>query len=73
MIDLDNRYHDYLHTDKCFTINGACEKVIAYGWKDDGSKIDGYYVLTKNYRLFYNLKGQFLKLEEWQSGLLHQS
>ena len=64
MINLDARYHDYLHTNKCFTINGSCEKVIAYGWTDDGSDIDGYYVLTKNYKLYYNLNEHFQRLEK---------
>ena len=31
MIKNDERYHDYLHTDKCFNIDGACEKVRGYG------------------------------------------
>ena len=30
--------------------------------------IDGYYVLTKNYKLFYNLEEQFQTMERWQSG-----
>ena len=64
MINLDARYHEYLHTDKCFTINGACEKVIAYGWTDDGSTIDGYYVLTNNYKLRYNLKEQCISMQQ---------
>jgi len=35
--------------------------VIGYGWTDnDGAYIDGYYVLTDNYKLFYNLQEQFL-------------
>jgi len=28
MISLDARYHSYLHTDKCFVIDGQCERVI---------------------------------------------
>jgi len=64
MINLDARYHEYLHTNKCFTIDGACEKVIAYGWTDNGSDIDGYYVLTKNYKLYYNLNEKFQRLEK---------
>ncbi len=55
MINLDARYHSYLHTKKCFNIHGQCETVIGYGWTDDGYTIDGYYVLTKDYKLFYNL------------------
>lgn len=64
MINLDTKYESYLHTNKCFQINGQCEKVVGYGWTDDGTKIDGYYVLTNNYKLFYNLKEQFQRMEE---------
>jgi len=63
MVNLDARYHEYLHTDKCFTINGACEKVIAYGWTDDGSSINGYYVTTKNYTLYYSMEEKFSHME----------
>ena len=62
MINLDARFHSYLHTKKCFNINGQCENVIAYGWTDDGLTIDGYYVLTKNYKLLYNLEEQCICL-----------
>ena len=72
MINLDAKYESYLHTNKCFQINGQCEKVTGYGWTDDGTKIDGYYVLTNNYKLFYNLKEEFQRMEElittWKSG-----
>ena len=68
MINLDTRYESYLHTNKCFVIDGQCEKVVAYGWTDDGLTIDGYYVLTKNYKLLYNLEEQCISLEEWSSG-----
>ena len=69
MISLDARYHSYLHTDKCFLIDGQCERVIGYGWTDDdGAYIDGYYVLTNNYKLFYNLEEKFLRKEEWRGG-----
>tara|TARA_B100000900_G_C20116065_1_gene527948 strand:+ start:320 stop:526 length:207 start_codon:yes stop_codon:yes gene_type:complete len=64
MIDLDNRYESYLHTKKCFTIDGICEHVIAYGWTDNGSDIDGYYVLTNNYKLKYNLQEQCVSVEQ---------
>jgi hypothetical protein len=64
MINLDARYHEYLHTNKCFTIDGACEKVVAYGWTDNGFDINGYYVLTKNYKLYYNLSEKFERIEK---------
>ena len=68
MINLDDRYHSYLHTKKCLTIDGQCENVIGYGFTCDTKSIDGYYVLTKNYKLFYNLEEQFVRMEEWSSG-----
>ena len=68
MINLDDRYLSYLHTDKCFTIEGQCESVIGYGFTSDQKSIDGYYVLTKNYKLFYNLQEQFVHMERWSSG-----
>ena len=64
MFNLDARYHEYLHSNKCFTINGVCEKVVAYGWTDDGVTIDGYYVLTKNYKLQYNMKEQCISMQQ---------
>jgi len=64
MINLDARYESYLHTKKCFTINGSCENVIGYGWTDNGSTIDGYYVLTNNYKLMYNLQEQCVSVEQ---------
>ncbi len=69
MINLDAYYHDYLHTDKCFNIDGVCEHVVAYGWTDDGSRIDGYYVLTNNYKLYYNLEEKFLHKESVNIGV----
>lgn len=64
MINLDDRYHSYLHTDKCFNIDGACEKVKGYGFECDGSTIVGYYVLTENHKLRYNLKEEFQNMEQ---------
>ncbi|MAB60512.1 MAG: hypothetical protein CMO46_08225 [Verrucomicrobiales bacterium] len=68
MINLDERYHDYLHTDKCFTIDNVCEHVTGYGFTCDGKEINGYYVLTNNHKLFYNLKEKFLKMESRKGG-----
>lgn len=63
MINLDERYHDYLHTNKCFNIDGVCEKVQAYGYTCNSSEITGYYVLTDRNKLYYNLDEQFVKME----------
>lgn len=64
MINLDQRYHDYLHTDKCFNIDGACEKVRGYGYTCNSSAITGYYVTTENFKLYYDLGEKFVKMEE---------
>jgi len=62
MINLDEKYHSYLEGTKKLRIDGIEEKVVAYGYTDDGSNIDGYYLTTPNYRLKYTLKGIFVKM-----------
>ena len=63
MINLDERYHSYLDGSKRMRIDGAEERVRAYGWHCDGNDITGHYVTTENYQLFYDMKGMFLKME----------
>ena len=63
MINLDERYLSYLQTDKKFSIDGANESVINYGWHCDGNEIKGYYLTTENYKLYYNMEEQFVKME----------
>ena len=63
MINLDERYHDYLNGSKKLRIDGVDERLNAYGWHCDGNDIMGYYLTTENYKLFYNLKEQFIKME----------
>ena len=63
MINLDDRYHSYLHSGKKFRIDGVGERVKGYGWTDNGKEIDGHYVLTENYTLYYNLNEQFVRME----------
>ena len=58
MIDLDARYHDYLHLkEKKFRIDGIEEHVKAYGYTDDGTDIDGYYVTTENHTMYFCKQG----------------
>ena len=60
MIDLDARYHDYLHLkEKKFRIDGIEEHVKAYGYPDAGTEIDGYYVTTENYTFYFCKEGTF--------------
>lgn len=62
MINLDEKYHSYLEGTKKLRIDGIEEKVVAYGYTDDGSNIDGYYLTTPNYKLNYTLQGIFVKM-----------
>ena len=63
MINLDERYHDYLDGSKKLRIDGADERLNAYGWHCDGNEIKGYYLTTENYKLYYNMTEQFIKME----------
>tara|TARA_B100001250_G_scaffold308861_1_gene270740 strand:- start:89 stop:304 length:216 start_codon:yes stop_codon:yes gene_type:complete len=65
MINLDEKYHSYLETGKTktFKIDGVEEPLTGYGYQCDGNDIIGYWVNTLNYKLFYNLNEQFLKME----------
>ena len=53
MINLDEKFHNYLENgSKCFRIDGVDEPLKGYGYNCDGSEINGYYVLTTNYKLY---------------------
>ena len=62
MINLDERYHSYLHGTKKMRIDGVKERVKAYGWTDNGKDITGHYVITDNYKLFYNMNAEFVRM-----------
>ena len=63
MINLDERYHNYLNGSKKLRIDGVDERLNAYGWHCDGNDIMGYYLTTENYKLYYNMNEQFIKME----------
>ena len=63
MINLDERYHNYLNGSKKLRIDGVEERLQGYGWHCDGNDIKGYYLTTENYKLYYNMNEQFLKME----------
>ena len=67
MFNLDQIYGTYLTSDKRFRIDGVGEKVIAYGYNCDGSDIIGHYVTTENHRLYYDMKGVFIRKETLES------
>ena len=64
MINLDARYHDYLQgSSKKVRIDGIEERVKGYGYTDNGKDIDGYYVTTENYQLYFCKDGGFKRKE----------
>ena len=71
MINLDDRYHSYLHGNKKMRIDGVEERIKSYGWVDDGKDIIGYYVNTENFQLHYSKDGNFLRMEALR-GLAHK-
>ena len=64
MFNLDQKYESYVRNgNKKLRIDGIEERVRGYGYTDNGKDIDGYYLLTENYTLYYNKNEQFLKME----------
>ena len=64
MFNLDQKYESYVRNgNKKLRIDGIEERVRGYGYTDDGKAIDGYYLITDNYTLFYNTNEQFLRME----------
>ena len=64
MINLDQKYESYVRTGtKKLRIDGIEERVRGYGYTDNGKDIDGYYLITDNYTLYYNKDEVFLRME----------
>tara|TARA_B100001250_G_scaffold410953_1_gene438481 strand:- start:905 stop:1129 length:225 start_codon:yes stop_codon:yes gene_type:complete len=64
MFNLDQKYESYVRSgNKKLRIDGVEERVRGYGYTDNGKDIDGYYLITDNYQLFYDKKEQFLRKE----------
>ena len=59
MINLHQLYNHYLNTDKKHEL--VNERIISYGWCDNGKELTGYYVLTENHELLYTMKGNLVK------------
>lgn len=55
MINLHQLYNHYLNTDKKHDL--VNEKIVSYGWCDNGKDLTGYYVLTENHELLYTMEG----------------
>ena len=63
MINLDERYHDYLSGNKKLRIDGVDERLNAYGWHCDWNDIMGNYLSTENHKLFYVMNELFVWME----------
>ena len=56
MINLHERFNHYLNTNKKIDDSDVNERLISYGWIDDGKDLTGYYLLTENYELVYDME-----------------
>ena len=64
MINLDQKYESYVRNgEKKLRIDWISERVRGYGYTDNGKDIDGYYLITDNYTLYYNRDEVFLRME----------
>ena len=64
MINLDQKYESYVRNgSKRLRIDGIEERVRGYGYTDNGKDIDGYYLTTDNYQLYYDKDEIFLRME----------
>ena len=59
VINLHQKFNHYLNTNKKIDLRDVNERVISYGWLDNGKDLTGYYVLTENYELVYDLSDRF--------------
>ena len=59
MINLHERFNHYLNTNRLIDVQDVNERLISYGWVDDGKDLTGYYLLTENFELVYNMKDEF--------------
>ena len=59
MINLHQLFNHYLNTERKIDLQDVNEKLVSYGWVDNGKDLTGYYVLTENFELVYDLKGMF--------------
>ena len=64
MINLYQKYESYVRNgSKKLRIDGIEERLRGYGYTDDGKDIDGYYLVTDNYTLYYDRDEIFLRME----------
>ena len=71
-VNLHQKFNHYLHTPKKLDLQDIDERVIGYGWTDDGKDLTGYYVQTETHRMYFDLKENFKYKEVWQEEELHR-
>ena len=69
MINLHQTFNHYLNSEKTIDLQDINERLIAYGWCDDGTDLSGYYILTENHILYYNLENKFVGKESRVCGV----
>lgn len=62
-INLHEKFNHYLNSDRKLDLQDINEKIISYGWTDDGLELTGYCITTENYILYYNLSEEFIRQE----------
>ena len=65
MINLHQLYNHYLHTDKKHDL--VDERVSSYGWRDNGEDVVGYYVVTENWVLKYDIAGGYIGKDSYET------
>jgi hypothetical protein len=65
-VNLHQKFNHYLHTPKKLDLQDIDERVIGYGWTDDGKDLTGYYVQTETHRMYFDLKERFKYKEVWE-------
>jgi len=62
-INLHEKFNHYLNSDRKLDLEDINERIISYGWTDDGIELTGYRITTENYILYYNLSDEFVRQE----------
>jgi hypothetical protein len=62
-INLHEKFNHYLNSDRKLDLEDINERIISYGWTDDGMELTGYRITTENYILYYNLSDEFVRQE----------
>ena len=65
MINLHQKFNHYLHTPKKLDLQDIDERVIGYGWTDDGKDLTGT-MFKQRSPMYFDLKENFKYKEVWK-------